>query len=84
MAPPITLLGLALRSEVEAAEIARDAGAGHLLYYHVVPPLPLHPLREAFLDGVDEVYAGPVTLGVDGTFVSLPSGSEAIDVRELL
>jgi ribonuclease Z len=69
---------------VEAAEIARDAGAGHLLYYHVVPPLPLYPLREAFLDGVDEVYAGPVTLGVDGTFVSLPSGSEAIDVRELL
>ncbi len=69
---------------VEAAEIARDAGAGHLLYYHVVPPLPLRPLREAFLDGVDEVYPGPVTLGLDGTFVSLPAGSDVIDVRELL
>ena len=69
---------------LEAAEVARDAGAGHLLYYHVVPPLPLRPLREAFLDGVDEVYAGPVTLGFDGTFVSLPAGSDAIEVRELL
>jgi ribonuclease Z len=71
-------------SPVEAAEIARDGGAGHLLYYHVVPPLPLRPLREAFLDGVDEVYPGPVTLGLDGTFVSLPAGSDVIDVRELL
>jgi ribonuclease Z len=69
---------------VEAAEIARDAGAGHLLFYHIVPPLPLRPLREVFLDGVDGVYDGPVTLGFDGTFVSLPAGSEAIEVRDLL
>jgi ribonuclease Z len=69
---------------VEAAEIARDAGAGHLLYYHVVPPLPLPPLEALFLEGVGEVYAGPVTLGRDGTLLSLPAGSDVIDERDLL
>lgn len=69
---------------VEAAEIARDAGVGHLLYYHIVPPLPLRPLREAFLDGVDEVYDGPVTLGFDGTWIHLPQGSDRIEVSERL
>ncbi|MEE4239717.1 MAG: MBL fold metallo-hydrolase, partial [Anderseniella sp.] len=33
-------------SPVEAAETARDAGVGHLLYYHIVPPLVV-PGQEA-------------------------------------
>jgi len=69
---------------VEAAEIARDAGAKALLFYHVVPPLPLRPLRDAFLEGVADVYTGPVALGRDGTFFSLPAGSDAIEHDELL
>ena len=71
-------------SPVQAAEVARDSGAGHLLYYHVVPPLPLPPLEEIFLEGVDEVYSGPVTLGRDGTLVTLEANSDSIAVRELL
>ena len=69
-------------SPVEAAGIAAAAGAGHLLFYHVVPPLPVPGLASVFLDGVFEVYAGGVTLGRDGTQVSLPAGSDAIDVVE--
>ena len=69
---------------VEAAEIARDAEVGHLLYYHVVPPLLLAPLEAVFLEGVDEVYEGPVTLGRDGTFIVLPAGTDEIDSRDLL
>jgi ribonuclease Z len=69
---------------VEAAEVARDAGVGHLLYYHIVPPLLLAPMEAVFLEGVGEVYEGPVTLGRDGTLVMLPAGSDVIDVRELL
>jgi ribonuclease Z len=69
---------------VEAAEIARDADVGALLYYHIVPPLPLAPLEDVFLEGVDEVYRGPVYVGRDGTLLSLPAGSEAIEHRELL
>lgn len=69
---------------VEAAEIARDAGARYLLLYHIVPPLPLPPLEEEFVEGVAEVYDGPVRVGRDGDLVSLPAGSRAIEVERLL
>ena len=62
---------------VEAAEIARDAGVGHLLYYHVVPPLILPGMDAAFLEGVDDVYPN-YTLGQDGTSFFLPTGSKDI------
>jgi ribonuclease Z len=65
---------------VQAAEIAEAAGARHLLLYHIVPPLLVPGLESAFLDGVSGAYSGGVTLGRDGTRISLPSGSEAIDV----
>lgn len=64
-------------SPVEAAEIARDAGVGHLLYYHVVPPLILPGMEAAWLEGVAEVYPD-YTLGQDGTAFSLPAGSNDI------
>jgi len=65
---------------VEAAEIAAAVGAKHLLFYHVVPPLPLPGLDKAFLEGVGDAFDGDVTLGRDGTFLSLPKGSDAIEV----
>jgi len=71
-------------SPVEAAEIARDANVGHLLYNHIVPPLLLPPMEGIFLEGVDDAYSGPVTLGRDGTFVRMPAGSDVIEVDELL
>jgi ribonuclease Z len=67
---------------VEAAEIAQAAGVGHLLYHHVVPPLLIPGMEAVFLEGVSEAYAGPATLGRDGTAVSLPAGSPAIDVSQ--
>ncbi len=71
-------------SPLEVAEIARDADVRYLLYYHIVPPLVLAPLERIFLEGVDEVYDGPVGLGSDGSLVSLPAGSDAIEARDLL
>jgi ribonuclease Z len=65
---------------IEAAELARAVGAKHLLLSHVVPPLPIPGLDVVFLDGVADVFAGGVTLGRDGTQVSLPSGSDAVEV----
>lgn len=65
-------------SPIEVAELAESAGVGHLLYYHVVPPLPIPGLSAIFLSGVRDVYRGPVTLGRDGTSISLPAGSEEI------
>jgi ribonuclease Z len=65
---------------VDAAETAEAAGARHLLFYHVVPPLILPGMDAAFLEGVDEAYTGEVTLGRDGIRVSLPSGSTEIEI----
>lgn len=67
-------------SPVEAAQIAAAAGAGHLLYYHVVPPLPVPGLDVVFLRGVSDAYDGGVTLGRDGSFVSLPAADDSIEV----
>jgi len=70
-------------SPVQAAEIARDARVGHLLFYHIVPPM-LAPGTEAlFLEGVDDVFPDH-TLGTDGTMVHLPAGSHVIEVETLL
>ena len=68
---------------VEAAEIATTAGVDHLLYYHIVPPLLLPGLDVVFLEGTAEAYDGPITLGVDGTMLSLPANSDDITVSQL-
>ncbi len=65
---------------VDAAETAQAAGVGHLLYYHVVPPLLLPGMDVVFLEGTADAYSGDITLGQDGTRISLPSGSKAIEV----
>ena len=39
-------------------------------------------LEGVFLDGVSAAFSGGVTLGRDGTRISLPSGSEAVDVDQ--
>jgi ribonuclease Z len=69
---------------VEAAELAQQAGAGHLLLYHIVPPLPLPGLSTALLEGVSEAYDGPVTVARDGHLLSLPTGSTRIEVTRRL
>lgn len=65
-------------SPVEAAETARDAGVGHLLYYHIVPPLIVPGMEAAWLEGVDDVFSD-YTVGRDGTAFSLPAGSDVIE-----
>ncbi len=68
----------------QAARIAAGARVGHLLFYHVIPPLVAPGMTAAFLDGVDDIYDGPVTVSRDGTLVSLPAGSRDIDVSQRL
>jgi ribonuclease Z len=67
-------------SPVEAAEIARDAKVAHLLYNHIVPPLPFSPMEKLFIKGVKDVYSGGVTVGRDGTLVSLEANKDSIAV----
>jgi ribonuclease Z len=65
---------------VQAAEIAAAAGVKHLVFYHIVPALPLRPMERMFVKGVADVYHGGVTVGRDGTWIALPANSDAIKV----
>jgi ribonuclease Z len=64
----------------EAAETARDAGVGYLLLNPIVPPLPMTALETAFLGDAPRLWNGPIRVGRDGDFVSLPAGSRAISL----
>jgi ribonuclease Z len=68
---------------VEVAQIAAAANVRHLLFYHVIPPLIAPGSEAAFLKGVDAIYHGPVTLGRDGTQITLPKDSTKIVVDQL-
>ena len=61
---------------VQAAQTAAQSGAGQLLLYHIVPPLPTAALERVFLSGIADVYEGKVTLGQDGTLISLPAANQ--------
>jgi ribonuclease Z len=50
-----------------------------LLLNHIAPPLPLPGMQAAFLGRAGQIYDGPLRVGVDGDFVSLPAGSTRIE-----
>jgi len=64
-------------SPVEAAETARDAGVGHLLYYHIVPPLVVPGQEMLYLNGAEAIFPD-YTIGQDGVAFTLPANSTAI------
>lgn len=65
-------------SPVEAAKIAKAAGAKELVLYHIVPMLPNDALIPMFVKGTAEEFDGRITVSQDGTIVRLPSGNDAI------
>ena len=66
-------------SPEQAAETARDAKVGYLLLNHIAPPLPLPGMDKAFLGNAPKRYSGPIQVGADGDFISLPAGSTQIN-----
>lgn len=69
---------------VDAAKIAEAVGAKHLLFYHVVPGLPVKPLERLFMQGVSEAFSGEATLGEDGTAIFMLAGGHKIEVENRL
>lgn len=65
-------------SPEQAADTARQAGVAYLLLNHIAPPLPLPGLEQAFLGQAQQRYEGPIRVGADGDFISLPVGSRQI------
>ncbi len=68
-------------SPEEAAATARDAGVRYLLLNHIVPTIPPLPgLEDHFLGDAPRIFPGPVKVGRDGDFISLPTGSQEVKV----
>ena len=67
-------------SPEQAAQVAQDAHVGYLLLSHIAPPLPIPGMEKAFLGDAPSIFKGPLRVGVDGDFISLPAGSKEIVV----
>ena len=65
-------------SPLQAAEVARDADVGHLLYYHIVPPMVVPGQASLYLDGAEDVFPN-YTIGQDGVMFSMPTGSTELN-----
>ena len=68
----------------EAAEIAQSAGVKALVLNHIVPPLPLQGLDPVFLQKAKKIYDGPLRIGEDGDWFSLPAESTAVEMGKRL
>ena len=64
----------------EAAGIAQAAGVKALVLHHIVPPLPTSALDPVFLQRAGDIYAGPLRIGVDGDWFSLPAGAQTVEI----
>jgi ribonuclease Z len=62
----------------QAAAAAQRAGVKSLLFYHEIPPIPVRALEGPFLGKARDIYKGPIQIGRDGDFISLPAGSSDI------
>lgn len=63
----------------QVAELAKNAEVKHVVLTHIVPPLPLAPLREIFLGESQSIFKGSFKIGNDGDFISLPANSADIE-----
>jgi ribonuclease Z len=68
----------------QAADIAQRAGVGYLLLHHIVPALPLGALEQPFLGTSRTRFSGPIKVGRDGDFISMPIGTKAITATSRL
>ena len=69
-------------SPEQAAQVAQDAQVGYLLLSHIAPPLPLPGMAKAFLGDATSIFKGPIRVGIDGDFISLPADSKEIRVSQ--
>ncbi len=70
-------------SPVQAAQVANEGGVRTLVMTHLSPPPPNRIVERIFVRGVDEVRPNGWLLATDRMLITLPAGSEAIEVSEL-
>lgn len=65
-------------SPEEAAQSAEIAGVRQLVLSHLVPPIPSRYFYPAFLGDAKEHFNGPIIVGEDGMFFTLPANTDAV------
>lgn len=65
-------------SPEDAARAAAEAGAKELVFYHMIPPLPMRVLHALWLGDTADKFNGPITVGEDGILISLPAGGNEV------
>ena len=68
----------------EAAAQAHAAQVKHLVYNHIVPPLPVKFAYPAFVGDAAKFFDGPITVGEDGMLFTLPANSSVIEKKRLM
>jgi ribonuclease Z len=68
----------------EAAAQAQVAQVKHLVYNHIVPPLPVKFAYPAFVGDAAKFFGGPITVGEDGMLFTLPANSTVIEKKRLM
>ncbi len=66
----------------EAAEVAGKAGVSHLVFYHMIPPLPSAFVYAAYLGDARSHFDGAITVAEDGMIFSLPADGGGIETRK--
>jgi len=66
----------------QAAETAQASGVRMLVMNHIVPPLPSSLLEETFRGQSGEIFRGPIHLGQDFDWFSLPAGTTRIESQQ--
>lgn len=56
----------------DVARVAEEADVGALYVTHLIPPVPANRIAEnAFIEGMDDHYAGPIAVARDGMWIEL-------------
>jgi ribonuclease Z len=66
-------------SPADAARAAKEAGAGTLVLYHLVPPVPIKLIEPYFLGDAKRQFSGTLKVANDGMIVSLPANGKAVN-----
>ena len=69
---------------VDVAKLAQQANVKYLAFNHVVPMLPLPGMEDIFLGDSHDFFDGPIRIGKDGDFFSMPANSDAIHYENRL
>ena len=67
---------------LDVVKAANEANVGHLVFYHLLPAPRINLMEDIMYRGVDEIRDN-WTSAHDGTMVTLPIGTEKIEISSV-